>query len=59
LIFPGFKTNDGTIDIDAGKTQRVILPVMGFGATNIEITVDTTTVTASGKVLGCFIFGVK
>jgi hypothetical protein len=59
LIFPGFKTNDGTIDLEAGKTQKVIFPMRGFGATNIELTVDTSTETASGIVLGSFVIGVK
>jgi hypothetical protein len=59
LIFPGYEKNDGTIDLKVGKTQWVIFPVMGFGATNIEITVDTTTATASGIVLGYIILGVK
>ncbi len=59
MIFPGYENNDGTIDLKVGKTQWVIFPVMGFGATNIEITVDTTTATASGIVLGCIVLGVK
>jgi len=59
MFFPGYKNNYGPIDLKAGKTQRVIFPVMGFGATNMELTVDTTTATASGKVLGSFVFGVK
>ena len=59
MIFPGYEKNDGTFDLKAGKTQWMIFPVMGFGATNIELTVDTTTATATGIVLGCVIFGVK
>jgi hypothetical protein len=59
LIFPGFKENVGTIDLEAGKTQWVIFPIRGFGATNIELTVDTTTETVSGMVLGSIAFGVR
>jgi hypothetical protein len=59
LIFPGFKINDATIDLEAGKSQWVIFPMRGFGATNIELTVDTTTETASGIVLGSLVIGVK
>jgi hypothetical protein len=59
MIFPGFKDNVGTIDLEAGKTQLVIFPIRGFGATNIELTVDTTTETASGMVLGSIAFGVR
>jgi hypothetical protein len=59
MIFPAYKDREAIMDFEAGKTHWVIIPIMGFGATNIEITVDTTTATASGTVLGCFIFGVK
>jgi len=59
LIFPSWKDRVATMDFEAGKTHRVIFPVRGFGVTNIELTVDTTTATASGIVLGSFVFGVK
>jgi hypothetical protein len=59
MIFPGFKDNVGTLDLKAGKTQLVIFPIRGFGTTNIELTVDTTTETSSGMVLGSIAFGVK
>ena len=59
LIFPGYKENLGTINLEAGKTYWVIFPIRGFGMTNIELTVDTITETASGHVLGSMIFGVK
>jgi len=49
----------GKISIGAGKTHYLISPVFGFGTTNIEITVGTTTQTASGKVLFCFVYGVN
>ena len=26
MIFPGYKNNDGTIDLEVGKTQWVIFP---------------------------------
>ena len=58
-IFPAYKDRVWIMDLEAGKAHWVIIPVLGFGATNIELTVDTTTETASGKVLGYFIFGVK
>jgi hypothetical protein len=59
MIFPGFKDNVGTLDLKAGKTQLVIFPIRGFGTTNIELTVDTTTETSSGMVLGSIAFGVR
>jgi hypothetical protein len=59
LIFPGWKDRIATMDFEAGKTHWVIFPVRGFGVTNIELTVDTTTAAASGMVLGSFVFGVK
>jgi len=59
MIFPGFKDNVGIIDLDAGKTQLVIFPIRGFGTTNIELTVDTTTETSSGMILGSIAFGVR
>ena len=59
MIFPGYKDNVGTMDLEAGKTQWVIFPFRGFGATNIELTVDTTTETASGMVWGSIAFGVR
>ena len=59
MIFPDYKDNEGTIDLEAGKTQLVIFPIMGFGASNIELTVDTTTETTSGIVLGPIALGVR
>jgi len=47
------------IDIAAGKTKHVIYVVSGFGATNIDLTLDTITQTASGKVLFWFVYGVE
>jgi len=58
LIFPDYKDREATMDLRAGKTQILIFPVRGFGATNLALTVDTKTVTASGKVLGSIVFGV-
>ncbi len=53
--------NTGTDDLDikAGKTRHVIYVVLGLGATNIEVTLDTITQTASGKVLAWFVYGVE
>lgn len=59
MIFPAYKNREATMDLEVGKTHLVIIPVRGFGATNIELTVDTTTETASGNVLGRIVFGVK
>jgi hypothetical protein len=59
LIFPGYKDRVATMDLEAGKTHWVIFPVRGFGAMNIELTVDAITETASGHVLGSMVFGVK
>ena len=57
MIFWG-KEKTATIDIAAGETTTLKSFVFGFGATNIEVTVDTTTETASGKVLLFFVLGV-
>jgi hypothetical protein len=59
MIFPAYKNREATMDLEVGKTHLVIIPVRGFGATNIELTVDTTTEIASGNVLGRIVFGVK
>jgi len=59
LIFRGYRYRETTIDLKAGKTSYHIIPIIGFGATNIEITIDTITKTASGKVLGFIAYGVK
>jgi hypothetical protein len=59
LIFPAYKNREATTCIEAGKTVLHIIPVFGFGATNIEITVDSTTETASATVLGRIVFGVQ
>jgi hypothetical protein len=58
-IIWGSDIRAGGLDIKAGKTQILICPVFGFGATNIELTIDTTTQTTSGKVLFYFVFGVE
>jgi len=54
-----YNTDSGTLLIEAGKTKHVIFVVLGLGATNIELTLDTTTQTASGNVLFWYVFGVK
>jgi hypothetical protein len=59
LIFRDYRYRETTINLKAGKTSYHIFPIMGLGATNIEITIDTITKTASGKVLGFIAFGVK
>jgi hypothetical protein len=46
-------------EIKAGTTQLLICPVFGFGSTTIELTLDTTTQTASGNVLFWFVYGVE
>jgi hypothetical protein len=53
-----YNTDSGDLDIKAGKTKHVIYVVFGFGATNIELTLDMITQTASGKVLFGFVYGV-
>jgi len=58
MIFPGYKNREATMNLGAGKTTILIIPVRGFGATNIELTVDTTMETASGMVFGRIVFGV-
>ena len=58
IIWGSHMETPGYFDIEAGRTQIVICPVFGFGATNIEFTVGSTTQTASGKVLSGFVYGV-
>jgi hypothetical protein len=53
-----YNMDSGSLDIKAGKTKLVIFVVFGFGATNIELTLDSTTQTASGNVLFGFVYGV-
>jgi hypothetical protein len=57
MIFWGKEKTD-TVDIAAGDTFNFKSFVIGFGSTTIEVTVDTTTETASGKVLLFFVLGV-
>jgi len=59
IIWGTQKTTGPYLDIKAGKTQILKSPVLGFGPADIEFTVDTTTQTASGKVLLWFVYGVK
>jgi len=59
MIFRSYKNRESAINLKVGKTMYLIIPVLGLGSTNIEITVDTTTQTASGKILGFIAFGVK
>jgi hypothetical protein len=59
IIWGTQKTTGPYLDIKAGKTQIIKSPVLGFGPADIEFTVDTTTQTASGKVLLGFVYGVK
>jgi len=59
IIWGSQKSTGAYLDIKAGKTQIIISPVFGFGVTNIEFTIDTTTQTASGKVLFWCVYGVK
>jgi hypothetical protein len=54
-----WNTGSDDLDIKAGSTRHVIYVVLGIGATNIEVTLDTTTQTASGKVLVWFVYGVE
>jgi hypothetical protein len=57
LIFFG-KSKTGTVDIAAGESVTVKSFVLGFGATNIDVTADTATKNATGKVLLFFVTGV-
>jgi hypothetical protein len=59
IIYGSQKSTPEILNIIAGKTKHLIFPVMGFGSTNIELTIDTTTQTASGKVLFNLVYGVK
>jgi hypothetical protein len=54
-----YNTDSGELNIEAGKTKHVIYVVLGFGPTNIELTLDTITQTASGKILFGFVYGVE
>ena len=57
LIFFG-KSKTGTVDIAAGESVTVKSFVLGFGATNIDVTADTATKNATAKVLLFFVTGV-
>lgn len=57
-IFPAYKDREATSSYKTGKTVLTIIPVYGFGETNIEITVDGTTATASAMVFGRIVFEV-
>ncbi len=54
-----WNTDTSDLTIKAGKTRQVIYVVVGFGATNMELTLDGITQTASGKVLVWFAYGVQ
>jgi len=54
LVFIG-KEKTGTIDISAGKSLTIKSFVFGFGTTNINITVDTATKSATGNVFLIFV----
>jgi hypothetical protein len=54
-----WNTDTCNFTIGAGKTKHVIYVTIGFGATNIDLTVDTMTKTASGKALLYFVYGVE
>jgi hypothetical protein len=54
-----YNTDSSDLNIEAGKTKHVTYVVLGFGATNIELTLDTITQTASGNVLFWIVYGVK
>lgn len=58
-ILWGTHENSSLIDFAAGRTKHVIFPVYGFGATNIELIIDSITTTGSAKVLFYFVFRVK
>jgi hypothetical protein len=58
MIFLG-KEKTGTVDIAAGEQVTIKDPlVLGFGATNINVTAGTATKTATGKVILFFVLGV-
>jgi hypothetical protein len=54
-----WNTDTCNVTIKAGKTKHVIYVVSGFGAIDINLTLDTITQSASGKVLFWFVYGVK
>jgi hypothetical protein len=54
-----WNTDTENLTIKAGKTKQVIYVVTGLGVTNIELTIDAATQTASGKVLLWFVYGVN
>ena len=54
-----YNTDSKELTIEAGKTTHDIYVVRGFGPTNIELTLDTITQTASGKILFGFVYGVE
>lgn len=57
MVFVG-KSKTGTIDIPAGGSVTVKSFVIGFGATNINVTAADAAKTATGKVLLFFVTGV-
>jgi len=57
LIFLG-KSKTGTVDIPAGGSVTVKSFVIGFGATNINVTAADDAMTKTGKVLLFFVTGV-
>jgi thiol-disulfide isomerase/thioredoxin len=57
MVFIG-KSKTGTIDVAAGESVTIKSFVFGFGATNINVTADTATKSATGKVLLFFVTGV-
>ena len=59
MIFNGYKNREVTFSLEAGKTALHIFPVVGFGATNIKVTIGNTMQTKSGKIFGIIVFGVK
>jgi PKD repeat protein len=57
MVFVG-KSKTGTVDIPAGGSVTVKSFVIGFGATNINVTAADAAKTATGKVLLFFVTGV-
>jgi hypothetical protein len=58
LVFIG-KSKTGTVDIPAGTEVTVKIPfVLGFGATNINVTAADAAKTATGKVFLFFVLNV-
>lgn len=57
MIFIG-KSKTGTVDLAAGQSYTITNFILGFGATNINVTAADASKTATAKVLLFFVTGV-